>query len=95
MDHRVKVPENINGSYFVDRSCVDCDTCRSLASDYFRRAGDQGYSYIYRQPVTEQEKELVEEVMDCCPAGAIGKQEERSQSWSGKPKHAAERGAYE
>ena len=28
-----RVPENVPGEFFVDFTCIDCDTCRQLAPD--------------------------------------------------------------
>lgn len=73
MAERVKpVPENADGAYFVDASCIDCDTCRCISPDHFRRADEMGYSYVHRQPAGADEVERVEEALDCCPVGAIG-----------------------
>ena len=74
-DIEARVPENVEGPYYVDSSCIDCDTCRCIGPNNFRRSEEQGYSYVYRQPVTEEEVEVVEEALDCCPVGAIGKAE--------------------
>jgi ferredoxin len=70
--HR-KVPENAQGRYFVDASCIDCDTCRCISPVHFRRCNENGYSYIFQQPVTPEENESIEEAVDCCPVDAIGK----------------------
>jgi len=75
-DIKNKVPENAEGPFFVDDSCIDCDTCRCISPGNFRRSDEHGYSYVYRQPTTEEERELVEEAIDCCPVGAIGKSDE-------------------
>lgn len=68
-----RVPENVLGRYFVDASCIDCDTCRCVGPEHFRRSDENGYSYVYQQPETEREEEVVEEAMDCCPVQAIGR----------------------
>lgn len=72
-DSKKRTAENAEGSYFVDDSCIDCDTCRCISAEHFRRSDDHGYSYVYRQPMTGAERELVEEAIECCPVGAIGK----------------------
>jgi ferredoxin len=68
-----KVPENVTGPYFVDSSCIDCDTCRCIGPDHFERSAKNGYSYVYLQPRNNGEEEIMEEAMDCCPVGAIGR----------------------
>jgi ferredoxin len=70
-DRAERWPENTPGAYFVDRECIDCDLCRTIAPDNFGRS-ENGYSYVSRQPENEQE------VADCvqataeCPVVAIG-----------------------
>jgi ferredoxin len=73
---RSRVPESAPGPYFVDHTCIDCDTCRAIAPEHFRRHGEAGYSYIWRQPATEEERARVEEALDCCPTRAIGREGE-------------------
>lgn len=33
------IPDNVNGEFFVDSSCIDCDLCRQLAPAVFARSG--------------------------------------------------------
>lgn len=67
-----RVSENAEGKYFVDASCIDCDTCRCISAVHFRRTPERGYSYICKQPSTPAEVELIEEAIECCPVRAIG-----------------------
>ena len=32
-----KHPENVEGNYYVDEECIDCDLCRETAPDNFTR----------------------------------------------------------
>ena len=66
------VKENVVGKYFVDEQCIDCDLCRETAGDNFQRSDDEGYSYVYKQPVNEEEEELCKVAMENCPVEAIG-----------------------
>ena len=50
-----KTPENVPGRYYVDNTCIDCDMCREIAPQIFKRHDDGAYSYVYRQPVTEEQ----------------------------------------
>ena len=43
-------PDNLPGKFYVDEQCIDCDLCRELAPEFFRRNDDQGYSYVFNQP---------------------------------------------
>jgi ferredoxin len=67
-----KNPENVEGKFYVDEQCIDCDLCREHAPDNFEREEDEGYSYVYKQPVNDQELELCMEALDGCPVEAIG-----------------------
>ena len=63
---------NVAGPYYVDASCIDCDMCREIAPDIFRRDDEAGVSYAYRQPLTEAEKIQAEEGRTSCPTESIG-----------------------
>ena len=36
-----RIAENAPGEFYVDSSCIDCDTCRTLAPDTFGDAPGQ------------------------------------------------------
>ncbi|HUA64264.1 MAG TPA: ferredoxin [Alphaproteobacteria bacterium] len=67
-----KNPENVIGRYYVDNDCIDCDICRNVAPNVFRRCDEGGYSYVHRQPQSPEEIALAEEARESCPAGTIG-----------------------
>jgi ferredoxin len=67
-----KYPENVPGRYYVDTECIDCDVCRDTAPSNFTREEDNGYSYVYKQPETEEEEEQCQEALESCPVEAIG-----------------------
>lgn len=67
-----KYSDNVDGAFYVDDQCIDCDLCRETASDNFTRNEDGGYSYVYKQPENDDEKALCEEAMEGCPVEAIG-----------------------
>lgn len=69
-DLRKKVPENVDGEFFVDTTCIDCDTCRQLAPAVFADAGD--YSYVHAQPAGEPETRAALHALLSCPTGSIG-----------------------
>ena len=71
-DRNDKVAENVKGSFYVDEQCIDCDACRDVAPGFFTRSHDNGYSYVYNQPSTEDEKELCMAALEDCPVEAIG-----------------------
>lgn len=63
-------PENIPGDLYVDRTCIDCDTCRWMAPDIFHRAHDQ--SAVYHQPTTDDEHRRAMQALLACPTASIG-----------------------
>jgi ferredoxin len=67
-----KLPDNTPGKFYVDRQCIDCDVCRDTAPAHFTRNDENGYSYVYKQPVTPGEIALCEEALSACPVEAIG-----------------------
>jgi ferredoxin len=71
-DKKNKLPESVPGTFYVDDQCIDCDACRETAPDFFRRNDEKGYSYVYRQPGSEEEVALCHEAKEGCPVEAIG-----------------------
>ncbi len=69
-NQNLRLPENILGAFFVDSTCIDCDTCRQLAPATFRDHG--GGSSVYRQPESEGETLLAQMAIVACPTGSIG-----------------------
>ncbi len=67
-----KIEKNVDGVFYVDDQCIDCDLCRSTAPDNFTTEDDLGFSYVYKQPETDDERELCVEAMENCPVEAIG-----------------------
>jgi ferredoxin len=67
-----KWPENISGKFYVDEQCIDCDLCRETAPDYFTRNDDGGYSYVYKQPESQDGIDQCMEALEGCPVEAIG-----------------------
>ena len=71
-DKENRVSENADGKFYVDDQCIDCDLCRDIAPDFFGRVDDGGYSYVKKQPSTQEELEQCIEAMEGCPVDAIG-----------------------
>jgi len=67
-----KVELNVAGKFYVDTSCIDCDVCRTTAPENFMANEDEGYSYVYKQPETDDEVAQCEEAVESCPVEAIG-----------------------
>ncbi|MFT5906354.1 MAG: ferredoxin [Cryomorphaceae bacterium] len=71
-DREDKNPLNVTGKFYNDLSCIDCDFCREIAPNVFKRDDEEGESYVYRQPVTQEDLELAVEAMESCPTETIG-----------------------
>ncbi|MEL7076140.1 MAG: MBL fold metallo-hydrolase [Cyanobacteria bacterium J06648_1] len=65
-----KRTENTPGNFYVDSSCIDCDTCRWVAPKVFNRQASQ--SAVYHQPTTAQEELAAMQALLACPTASIG-----------------------
>jgi glyoxylase-like metal-dependent hydrolase (beta-lactamase superfamily II)/ferredoxin len=63
-------PENIAGDFYVDHTCIDCDTCRWMAPETFTEVGEQ--SAVYHQPQSEPERLRAMQALLSCPTASIG-----------------------
>lgn len=63
-------PENIAGNFYVDSSCIDCDTCRWVAEEIFNRQGKM--SAVYHQPQNQTERQKAMQALLSCPTASIG-----------------------
>ena len=63
---------NAAGEFFVDSSCIDCDTCRWLAPETFARSPAEGLSVVARQPERDAERERALMALVACPTSSIG-----------------------
>jgi glyoxylase-like metal-dependent hydrolase (beta-lactamase superfamily II)/ferredoxin len=65
-----RLPENAPGDFYVDRSCIDCDTCRRVAPGVF--AEGDGFSYVRAQPDSEAVRLRALMALVACPTASIG-----------------------
>jgi glyoxylase-like metal-dependent hydrolase (beta-lactamase superfamily II)/ferredoxin len=65
-----KLTKNVEGNYFVDSSCINCDTCREIAPSVFTESN--GYSIVLKQPETQEEIVQSNRAIIACPSGSIG-----------------------
>jgi glyoxylase-like metal-dependent hydrolase (beta-lactamase superfamily II)/ferredoxin len=61
---------NVEGNFFVDSTCINCDTCRQLAPETFEDSGE--YSYVFDQPITDESVRKATRALLACPTGSIG-----------------------
>lgn len=69
-DVKKRISENVDGEFFVDSTCIDCDTCRQLAPNIFEDAGNT--SFVQFQPQTPEETRAATQALLACPTGSIG-----------------------
>jgi glyoxylase-like metal-dependent hydrolase (beta-lactamase superfamily II)/ferredoxin len=67
-----RLPENEPGSFFVDTSCIDCDTCRQLAPSTFGRLERAGQSFVHYQPAGADQTRRALMALVSCPTASIG-----------------------
>jgi glyoxylase-like metal-dependent hydrolase (beta-lactamase superfamily II)/ferredoxin len=65
-----QVPENVPGDFFVDDTCIDCDTCRQSAPAVFGEG--VGHAYVHRQPEKPTVRRDSLYALVSCPTGSIG-----------------------
>ena len=65
-----RVPENIAGDFFVDSTCIDCDTCRQIAPAVFGEGPET--SFVKSQPVSRSQRRQAIQALLACPTGSIG-----------------------
>lgn len=62
--------QNVAGNFYVDRTCIDCETCRWMAPETFYEA--DGQSAVYHQPETAPERLRAMQALLACPTASIG-----------------------
>lgn len=71
-----RLPQNVPGEFFVDSTCIDCDTCSQLAPQIFHDHGDQ--CSVHSQPQTDVEIRSALMALVACPTGSIGSTAKRN-----------------
>nr|TKR74444.1 hypothetical protein D5086_0000294770 [Populus alba] len=66
---RTRRPQNIEGDFFVDHTCIDCDTCRWMAPQVFTRIGEM--SAVFKQPTSGEERLKALQALLSCPTSSI------------------------
>jgi glyoxylase-like metal-dependent hydrolase (beta-lactamase superfamily II) len=65
-----RVAENVDGDFFVDVTCIDCDACRQIAPKIFGQAAAS--SFVQLQPVSAEDRRSGIQALLTCPTGSIG-----------------------
>jgi len=62
--------DNAPGSFFVERSCIDCGTCYELVGEVFEAA--DGHARVRRQPRDAGQEHRARLALVACPTASIG-----------------------
>ena len=65
-----RLSTNIEGNFFVDETCINCDTCRQLASTTFREVGE--FSSVSHNLKNISDVLQAYQALLACPVGSIG-----------------------
>ena len=60
-----RLAANVDGDFYVDETCIDCDACRQIAPATFHDHGAQ--SSVYRQPETDADVHRAMMALVSCP----------------------------
>ena len=63
-------PQNTEGDFYVDSTCIDCDTCRWMAPEIYGLVGSQ--SAVVHQPEGQTERLQAMQALLACPTASIG-----------------------
>lgn len=66
---RTRLPGNVDGPWFVDDACIDCDAVRQIAPELFDRVDRR--SVVARQPATDEELERIWLAALACPTNSV------------------------
>lgn len=70
---------NVAGNFYVDATCINCDTCRQLAPRCFEEMGV--FSVVRHQPENQEETDQAYQALLACPTGSIGTEHRDTSSW--------------
>ncbi|MDH4187567.1 MAG: MBL fold metallo-hydrolase [Nitrospira sp.] len=65
-----RLDSNVAGNFYVDATCINCDTCRQLAPASFEEVGD--FSAVTQQPTADALLHQAYQALLACPVGSIG-----------------------
>ena len=71
-DKNSKQPLNVPGKWYVDTTCVPCNSCMDEAPTLLKYTEDQSAIYFAKQPGTPDEEKAATRACDICPTGSIG-----------------------
>lgn len=66
----LKASENVAGRFYVDATCITCDTCTGIAPVCFTLTPT--HAFVSQQPKNAQEEKQCHDAALSCPVNAIG-----------------------
>jgi glyoxylase-like metal-dependent hydrolase (beta-lactamase superfamily II)/ferredoxin len=69
-DPNKRLDSNVAGNFFVDATCINCDTCRQLGPHNFEEVGE--FSAVTSQPEGDMRLHQAYQALLACPVGSIG-----------------------
>lgn len=69
-DQQKRLDTNVPGNFYVDATCINCDTCRQLAPVSFEECGE--FSAVRHQPDDDKQTLQAYQALLACPVGSIG-----------------------
>lgn len=67
---KLGVAGNVPGDFFVDSTCINCDTCRQISPRVFGEVNDS--SFVKAQPISSAVRREALQAVLACPTGSIG-----------------------
>lgn len=67
-----KLEENMEGSYYVDNTCIACGVCVEEAPENFAMNEEGTHAYVFKQPDNKEEERVCNSALESCPVDAIG-----------------------
>src|SRR5438874_5330535 len=67
-----RLPENAPGDFYVDSTCIDCDTCRQIAPETFAESRRAQASVVQAQPGDAAATQKALMALVACPTASIG-----------------------
>lgn len=71
-DKGSKVGSNVEGAWYVDTNCINCNLCVTTAPENFATNDDEGFAYVSKQPANADELAQCEDAKGSCPVESIG-----------------------
>jgi ferredoxin len=68
-----KWEDNVEGAFYIDKSCSMCNLCTDVAPDNIKESADGDHCIIFKQPENDDEMTNMQDAVEQCPCEAIGK----------------------